>query len=177
MVSELGNIVHHTTPCGIQAIAEDIGKLENSLVCSRERVYPRAPSDTLTLNTGAGADDWGAWTELVPSNTVSFQFGVRGVYAEAISATGTYHIQIGSCAAGMTPATCQIQGETRFTATAPVARSSGLLPIDTQHIDPDQRVMGRVRNDSGGDNISISLVIRRHSEVSEELAPVSGFPW
>ena len=155
---------------------QDLGSFELS-ICGRYRVYPQEPSQTVTLNTGAGADQWGAWTEIIPANIIPFDYNIVGILIETISATGIYQVQIGDCAAGSTPVTNEIQGEVRFRGTAPIARSTETLVFGCRIIRAYRRVMGRVKNDSGGDNITLSAVIRRYIELSEEVEKWPTFPW
>jgi hypothetical protein len=157
-------------------VREDVGRFELS-ICGRHRVYPQEPSQTVTLNTGAGADQFGSWTEIVPANIVPFIFTIVGVLIETISATGIYHVQIGDCNAGGTPGANDIQGEMRLRGTAPINRSTELIPFGSRDIAANRRVMGRVKNDSGGDNVTVSVVIRRYVAVSEEIEKYPAFPW
>lgn len=156
----------------------DLARFELTTQCSRQRVYPRVPSSTITLNTHANADVWGSWTEIVPANTIPFQCYIAGVVIESVSATGVYIIQVGRCAAGQTPTTNQILGEVRVNfLSTPISRSTERLDIASQHAEPNERIMGRVMNDSGGDNITVSVAIRRHVSLSEEITLWSTFPW
>jgi len=146
-------------------------------ICGRHRVYPRLPSQTIVISTGAGANQWGAWTEIVPANVVPFTFNVIGLLIEQLSATGIYHIQVGDCASGSTPGANDVQGEIRFRGTAPIARVTELIPFGCREIAAGRRVMGRAMNDSGGDNIEVSVVIRRYIELSAEVERWPVFPW
>ena len=159
-----------------QGIREDIGKFELS-ICGRYRVYPLEPSQTITLNTGAGADQWGNWTEIVPANTIPFVSTIPGLLIETISATGIHHLQIGDSNAGATPGTNDVQGEVRFRGTTPLNRSTELMPFGCRDISANRRIMGRVKNDSGGDNITVSIAIRRYEVVSIEVEKWPTFPW
>jgi len=154
----------------------DTGRFELS-ICGRFRIYPREPSQTIVLATDALADTYGVWTQVIAADTVTVPFHVVGVLVEAISATGTYMIQFGDCGGGLTPVESEIQGEIRFVATAPVARSTVLIPFGCRGIDANRRVMARTKNNSGGDNVTISVSLRRYVEVSQEVTPLATWPW
>lgn len=155
---------------------EDLAKFELS-ICGRWRIYPRLPSQAITLTTDAAADTYGLWTEVVPANIVPFDFVIIGVIIETISATGIYMIQFGDCAGGTTPGVNAEQGEIRFRGVTPIARSTEIISFGCRGISANRRVMARIMSDSGGDNVTISVVIRRYEEVSEEIERWPAFPW
>ena len=160
----------------LETAREDLANFELS-VCGRLRVYPRLPSETITLTTDAAADIYGDWTEVIPANLIPFVFTILGVIIETASASGIYVIQFADCAAGTLPGVNEEQGEVRHRATTPLPRSVETIGFGCREIAANRRVMARVMNDSGGDNITISVTIRRYLEVSMEVTKWPAFPW
>jgi hypothetical protein len=154
----------------------DMGYFE-LFVCSRFRVYPLEPTQDITINTGAEANQWGDWAEVVPAGVITFPFAIRGIRIETISDTGIFHIQLGSCDAGQTPGANDEEGEVRFRATAPLNRCTELIEIGSRGLEAGKRIMGRVKNESGGNSLTISVIIRRYIEVSREIGKWTAFPW
>lgn len=154
----------------------DLANFELS-ICGRIRIYPREPSQSIVIATGGGADTYGAWTEIIAAGAIPEMFTLFGVMIESLSATGVYMLQFGDCEAGSTPLDSEIQGELRFVGTAPIGRSTEIICFDCRGIDANRRFMTRVKNDSGGDNITISVAVRKYLEVSREVEASPTWPW
>jgi hypothetical protein len=155
----------------------DAGYLE-LFVSSRYRVYPLDATQIITLATGGAADQWGSWTEVIPAGLIPFTFAIRGIRIETISGSGIFHIQLGSCDAGQTPGANDEEGEVRlYVATVPLVRASELIEIGSRGIEAGKRIMGRTKSDTGGESLTISVIIRRYIAVSRVINKWSAFPW
>ena len=147
---------------------------------SRARVYPREPSAVIQVATAAAADTFGVWTQVVPINTIGFEYNPVAVMVEQAGAAATYIIQFGySAVDGTDPVTWQIVGEQRFVVIG--------TPLKTYHA--DLRLLGRVcpansklwartmSETVNADTVDISIAVTRHVGVVNELGYLATWPW
>lgn len=146
---------------------------------TRWRVYPQDVTEVITLTAAAVANVFGNWVEIIPLNTVLFDFEIIGFCICSVNAATNYHIQLGYNTANIDPGANMELGERRFrVATVPIARQSELLNIQSQEIPANSRVMGRLKTASGNpDTCTINVVLSRHIHLSNEVPLWSAFPW
>lgn len=146
---------------------------------SRWRVYPQNVGSTALLTADAAADTFGDWAQIVPINTVPFDFDVIGLVIDAVSAATTYHIQLGHSPTAAEPGANMEAGERRLKiVTQPIARATELLAIASQHIPANSSVWGRMKTASiAADTANISIVLSRHVEVTAPIPIWPAFPW
>jgi len=146
---------------------------------SRWRVYPQDVGTTAQIQAAASANVFGVWAQIIPENTIPFEFEVEGIVVEELSATTTYHIQIGYGIGASQPGVNMEMGERRMRfATVPVARISELLLIRSQNIPANASLWGRVKTAAGSsETMDLSVVIARHVSVEREVPIWLAFPW
>ena len=147
---------------------------------SRARVYPQVPSASITLTTHADADTFGAWTQVVPINTIDFDYSPVGVMVESSDAIDVYMIQFGfSLIDGTEPVTAQIVGEQRFKVFGtPIANYHADLALLGRGCPANSKLWARLMSAGGGtDSCGISMVITRHREVTNEITHTTTWPW
>ena len=157
---------------------DDLGSLDHH-THSRWRVYPQDVTATVQLQAAAVANTFGSWAEIIPLNTVPFEFDIIGMVVEQVSATTTYHIQLGYNTINADPGTNMEMGERRFRIAAlPIARETELLHIHSQEMPANSRVMGRMKTLGGAsETANISVVLSRHVQVTREAPLWPAFPW
>ena len=166
-------------PADVDTLLEDVGILGH-VDCARIRVYPRVPSSTVQIAAAAAADTWGSWTQVVPINTIDFEYQLIGVMVEQVGAGATYMMQFGfSTADGSDPVTAQIVGEQRFKALG--------TPLKTYHSDLFLRAMecpanaklwARTMTESvNADTCDISITVTRHVSTSQHYSHLTSWPW
>lgn len=114
------------------------------------KVYPTLASG-ITVNTGAGAWELGAATEIVPINTITMPFDIHYVNIGSVSANDTYELKLFSDAACTVPVT-----SVRFTRTA-VQASTSSTPSMSVIVAANSGIWGKVASSSGSDSIVVSL--------------------
>jgi len=148
---------------------------------ARSRVYPQDTQNTITLVcSNAAPDTWGVWTEIVPINTIAFCYAPVGIMIEETTAGATYCIQLGySILDGSDPTVAQIMGErrTRLIGT-PIKTTHEKLNYWSFDAPANAKLWGRVKSSTGNaDEVDISVVIIRHSEITNPIVPLATWPW
>ena len=147
---------------------------------SRFRVYPQDVGATITLAANAAANTFGAWTQIVPINTIDFMYMVIGLLLEQVDVATTYFVQFGySTVDGDDPTTAQIIGERRIKlVTVPIARATELLGIAASHCPANAKLWGRIKSASiAADEAEISVAVIRHREITNPIAKLATWPW
>lgn len=157
---------------------DDLGAIDHHWH-SRWRVYPQDVGATSQLQASASANVFGVWAKIIPENTIPFYYEVEGIVVEELSATTTYHIQIGYGIGASQPGENMEMGERRMRfASVPVSRASELLSIRSQNIPANASLWGRVKTAAGAsDTMDLSVVLARHVGVEREVPIWSAFPW
>lgn len=147
---------------------------------ARTRVYPQEPSSAVQVATAAAADTFGSWTQVVPINTIDFDFTVLKVMVEQSGAVATYIGQLGySTDDGVEPTTAQIIGEQRFRVIAtPLKTYHADLMLLGGHCPANAKIWGRLKSETvNADTVDISLVITRLREITNPVTPTATWPW
>ena len=147
---------------------------------ARTRVYPQAPSLVAQIATAAAADTWGSWTQVVPINTIDFDFTVLKVMVEQSGAAATYIGQLGySTDDGVDPTTAQIIGEQRFKViSTPLKTYHADLMLLGGHCPSNAKIWGRLKSETvNADTVDISLVITRLRAITNPVTPTATWPW
>jgi len=146
---------------------------------SRCRVYPQSISSTITLAANATANTFGSWTEIIPLETIAFAYEPVGMVIEKANAATSYLVQLGySIAAGSDPTTAQILGERRTLLPTPVTKATELFDFYSQDCPANAKLWGRVKSaSSAADELEVSVVVTRHQEISNPIAPLATWPW
>ena len=146
---------------------------------SRWRVYPQNVGSTITLAADAVANTFGDWAEIIPLNTVPFNYDVIGIVIEAVSAAAVYHIQLGYSVDAADPPANFEAGERRVRmVTVPIARATELLHIACQDMPANAKFWGRVKTETAvADTCDVSVVLTRHVDISNPIAKYGAFPW
>jgi len=173
-------------PTDIAAIIAWIGDILYDLsiveheTCNRIRIYPREPSEVISINSDAAADTWGDWTEVVPINTIGFEYQPVGVMVENVDAVATYMIQFGySTVDGDDPVTSQTVGEQRWPAFAFPLKAPMLdLFLQGRECPTNSKLWARIKTETTNvDNCVISITIARHVPITNELGHLATWPW
>ncbi len=156
----------------------DIGVLDHYFH-SRWRVYPQDVTSTALLQANAAADTFGDWAQIVPIDTVPFDFDIVGLVIEQVSAATTYFFQLGHSPTAAAPGANMESGERRIDiVTQPITRATELLHIRGQHIPANSSAWGRLKTASlAADTANISIVLSRHVEVTKPIPIWPAFPW
>ncbi|GAI05331.1 unnamed protein product [marine sediment metagenome] len=146
---------------------------------SRCRVYPQDVGATITLAANAAANTFGNWTEIIPIDTVGFEYEVVGLVIEAANAATTYFIQLGfSTVGGSDPTTAQVLGERRLLLPTPINKATELLDYYSQNSPANSKLWGRVKTASlAADELEVSVVIIRHIEITNPIPYLATWPW
>jgi len=147
---------------------------------SRTRAYPQDVTATITLAADAAANTFGAWTEIIPINTVDFEYMCEGAIIEAVTAATTYFLQLGySITDGDDPTTAQIVGERRIRlVTVPIARATEQLEFAASHCPANTKLWGRLKTAStNADETEISVLIVRHTAITNHIPHLTTWPW
>jgi len=173
-----------------QAIIEQVeGVVDNTIaniatlfhhIHSRTRVYPQDVTATITLAANAAANTFGSWTEIIPIDTVDFEYMCEGIVIEGVDGATTYFIQLGySLTDGDDPTTAQIVGERRVRiVTVPIARATESLEISAMHCPANAKLWGRLKTAStDADEAEISVIVVRHTSITNHLAHLATWPW
>ncbi len=148
---------------------------------SRSRVYPQDTQSTIALiASNAAPDTFGAWTEIIPINTIGFVYEPVGVQVEETTAAATYMIQLGySIVDGSDPTTAQIMGERRIVMLGtPIKSIHDKMDYFSFEAPENAKLWGRVKSSTGdADEIDISVVILRHSIITNPVVPLTTWPW
>jgi len=113
-------------------------------------IYPTTASGSVEI-TGAGADTYGSWTEVIPVSTITKPFRIIGIGLGGTSdSNAVYLLQIGYGASNTIIATVPIQGGVKGTAVPDL--NSGIIPENTA-------VSARIQTSNGG-NDTLNLFIQ-----------------
>jgi len=148
---------------------------------SRARVYPQDTQVAIQLTCGVAAPDtYGAWTQIVPIDTIGFDYKAEGVVVEQAGAAATYCIQIGySIVDGTDPTTAQIMGERRIRMLGtPIKTIHDQLLFYSFDAPANAKLWGRIKSSTGAaDTLDVSVVILRHVGVTNQVDPLATWPW
>lgn len=149
---------------------------------SRSRVYPQDASAVIQITADAAADTWGAWTEIIPINTVDFKDGymIPSFVMEEAGAGATYIVQLGySTVDADDPTITQILGERRVrTIGTPIKSVHADYDIYSGHAPKNAKLWGRIQSSSiNADTMDISVVVLRHFPITNHIAHVATWPW
>ena len=148
---------------------------------ARSRVYPQVAGATVTLISDAVADTFGSWTEIIPINTVDFDYKVIGVSIYGVDAASDYFIQLGySQVDGTDPVTRQILGEREMRITdVPIAKATELLDFYCRPCPANAELWGRLKTDGGAtDEAYITVIVLRHVPLRKfTIEPLKTWPW
>ena len=147
---------------------------------ARTRVYPQEPSSVIQIATAAAADTWGSWTQVIPINTIDFDYTVLKVMVEQSGAAATYIGQLGySTVDGTDPTTAQIIGEQRFKVIGtPIKNFYSDLTLLGGHTPANAKLWGRLKSETTNtDTVDISIVVTKLTEITNPVTPVATWPW
>ena len=174
--------VAYVTYDGDNWVEVDSGLLGNVAILehynhSRSRVYPQDIRLVADL-VAAGANVFGVWVEIIPIDTVDFDYEVTGLVIEAADAAGTYLVQLGFSLVAITdPTAAQIAGERRTLLPTPVTKATELLEVKSQNIPANAKLWGRIKSKAGGsETIGVSVVVARHIEITNPVAKLPTWP-
>ena len=154
--------------------------LEYHQTHARTRVYPQAPSSVIQIATDNSADTFGDWTQVVPINTIDFDYTVLKVMVEEAGAIATYIGQLGySTVDGTDPTTAQIVGEQRFKVIGtPIKNFYADLALLGGHCPANSKIWGRIKSETvNADTVDISIVITKLAEITNPVTLVATWPW
>jgi len=163
-----------TTP----RVISDISALEH-YQHSRWRVYPQNVSSVVQLAATATINTFGDWVQIIPIDTIPFDYDVIGIVVDQVSAATTYHVQLGYSLTAAPPGVNFESGERRLKlVTVPIARATELLAVHGQDIPAIASFWGKLKTASGNaDTADISVVLTRHVDVSSPVPKWPAFPW
>ena len=158
-------------------VIKDISSLEHERH-SRWRVYPQNVSSVAHLAAAATINTFGDWVQIIPVDTIPFDYDVIGMVVDQINASTTYHIQLGYSLTAAPPGANYETGERRARATTPISRATELLAVHGQSIPANASFWGKLKTASGNaDTADISVVLTRHVDVSSPIPKWPTFPW
>lgn len=144
---------------------------------SRMRVYPQDVRNVASL-VAAGANTFGSWIEIIPINTVDFEYEVVGLVIEAADAATTYLVQMGFSITDTDPLTPQILGERRTLLPTPINKATELLEFYSKECPANAKLWGRVKTKAGGsETLQVSVGLIRHMEVAYPIAHLTTWPF
>jgi len=163
-----------TTP----RVIRDIAAVEHEQH-SRFRVYPQVVTDSVELEAGTPADTFGDWVQIIPVDTVPFDYDVLGLVIEQVSVASVYHIRLGYSPTAAAPGANYETGERRVKlTTVPIAFATELLIVQGQDIPANSSFWGKLKTDTGNaDTATISIGFTRHVEPSSPIPKWPAFPW
>lgn len=166
------------TKVNVDDLLANISVLQHH-IHSRTRVYPQNVGSTVTLTADAAANTFGGWIEIVPIDTIGFEYMVIGLVIEAANRATTYLVQLGfSIVDDTDPVATQILGERRFLLPTPITKATELLHIYANHCPANAKLWGRVKTASTNvDTTGISVTIIRHQEITNAIAQLTTWPW
>ncbi len=134
---------------------EDIAQFWYTEFMSRTRMYPQDIANPITLTPDAAANTFGAWTQIIPANTVPFNFQVHALQTLGAAGADSFFVQFAINAA---PAGNQYLGEKSFALGAGGrARVDFLCPT----IPANSPVYGRVKTAAGNTTLDVALAVTR----------------
>ena len=147
---------------------------------SRSRVYPQVAGATITLISDGTADTFGSWTEIIPIDTVDFEYKIKGLNVYGVDATASYFMQLGySIVGGSDPTTAQITGEREISIiSTPVAKATELLDFFCESCPANAKLWGRLKTDNAAtDEAYVTVVVLRHIPTRHQLDQLVTWPW
>jgi len=147
---------------------------------ARTRVYPQEPSSVIQIATAAVVDTFGSWTQVVPIDTIDFDYTVLKVMIEESGAAATYIGQLGySLIDGTDPTTAQIIGEQRFKVIGtPIKNFYSDLTLLGGHTPANAKLWGRLKSSTANaDTVDISIVFTKLTEITNPVTPVATWPY
>ena len=116
---------------------------------SRSRVYPQDIRLVAEV-VAAAAKVCGSGVEVIPIDTVDFDYEVTGFVVEEADAAGSYLVQFGFSEVAVTePTEAQTAGERRTKLPTPVTQATEILEIKSQNIPANAKLWGRVKSKTG----------------------------
>lgn len=181
----------HTYPAaiaGITNLQSDIDDIVNDIAIidhhwhSRTRVYPQVAGATITLVSDGSADTFGSWVNIIPINTVDFEYEVTGLVIYGVDVASNYFIQLGLSLTddSTTPTIAQILGERELKLIdTPIKKATVILDFLADTCPANSKLWGRLKTDGGNtDEAYIAVVLSRHAgNVSGHIANLVTWPW
>ena len=147
---------------------------------ARTRVYPQDTQVAPQITTDTAADTFGNWVEIIPINTVDFDYRLLEVEFEETNRAGTFLLQFGySATDGDDPTTAQIVGERRvkFVGT-PLKLEQASKDIYGGHIPANSKLWARAKSDTATvDILDISMIVTRCLQVVNPIGKLATWPW
>jgi len=162
----------------IEGMNEEFGKIVHASV-DRLRPFPYDPSVVLTLLAGAGANNFGLYTELIPIGTYDFGDGdhnriqIESIRIESMSQVDIYIMEFYKTtdAVEFPPL-----GAARVKREAALTRSFSINCPIRPECNTHYALYGRVKSTVGGNNITFSLSISRFLPTDHRI-PISTEEW
>jgi len=127
------------------------------------------------------ADTFGVWTQVVPIDTIDFDYSPTHVMVEQVGAAGVYIVQFGySLLDGTDPVTAQIAGEQRFKALGtPLKNYHSDLSLLGGHCPANSKLWARAMTENAAqqDTCDISIVVTRLRAITNPVTPTATWPW
>lgn len=157
-------------------ILNDLAQLVYETNHARIRVYPREIDVDLTLVAPAFVDTYGAWTPLIPPNTITMDYVLSGILIENWTAKEYFMIQLSR---SDNPVVTDYISELRFnTPIADDYRQTYAIIIKTGKITANSGVWGRIKaRTNAGESVTLSLLIQKWLKMTNELDPETAWPW
>jgi len=166
-------------PSDVDDLLSDTAILEHKWE-SRTRVYPQSTLSTPQITTALAADTFGNWVEVIPIDTVDFDYRLLEVEIEETNRAGVFLLQFGySTVDGSDPTTAQIVGERRIKLVGtPLKLEQASKNIYGGHIPTNAKLWARVKSDTGTvDILDISVILTRCLQTSNPIAQLTTWPW
>jgi len=147
---------------------------------ARTRVYPQDTQVAPQVTTDAAADTFGDWVEVIPLNTIGFDYRLLEVEIEETNRAGVFLLQFGySATAGDDPTTAQIAGERRVHMVGtPIKLEQASKNIYGGHIPANSKLWARVKSDNASEDVlDISLVVTRSLQTTNPIGTLATWPW
>ena len=109
--------------------------------------------DGITINGGAGAWELGAFTEIIPANTITDAYDLHWMKVEAVSANDVYQLNLYK---GLAENEILI-ARVRFVKSTTAGAGSSNFAIQVPVLSANERIVGKLASAGGGDNATISL--------------------
>jgi len=166
-------------PSDIDDLLSDTSVLDHKWE-SRTRVYPQSTIVTPQVTTALAADTFGSWVEIIPIDTVDFDYRLLEVEIEETNRAGVFLLQFGySTVDGSDPTTAQIVGERRIKMVGtPLKLEQASKNIYGGHIPANAKLWARVKSSTGTvDILDISVILTRCLEVTNPIVQLTTWPW
>jgi hypothetical protein len=157
-------------------ILTDMARVGYTTVHSRIRMYPQSIATALRLTAGGVSDTYGSWTELIPINTITFNYLIAGVLFENWEGKDKFMIQLAKSA---TPSDDDYVGE--FRVTTPIADdwiTAVPIIVKSAKIPANSALYGRVKAlSANGYWVDFSLGIAPMIDLQVAATVASAWPW